>query len=161
MNGFLKHRSLAQQLLCSLVPMLVSGCLWPTSLTDAVSNTQHVHPVFTMADPPFGVIDTSPGTPTPLHLWAEDPDVDLLYMRMFKLATTNAMRVYDRDLYPSKDPKTDVFTANVLPALDLCGLYGDGTELFVIVSDAAFNDTGIGDQSNGLSNENHWQVKCQ
>jgi len=52
MYGILKRLRLAQRLLCTLVPMLAAGCLWPTSLTDAVNDNQNVRPVLISADPP-------------------------------------------------------------------------------------------------------------
>jgi hypothetical protein len=167
---FLHTPRLAQRLLCRLSLMLAcaatSGCLWPTSLTDAVTDNTAVRPVFVpeKVKPAFGDLPSSPGMHIELNLSAEDPngDGDVLHVRLFKKAVADSGRVYTGQEFPiNRQPGSDVFSGPS-QSLDLCGLYGDGTELFVVVSDAPFfNDAGEEASSNGLTSENQWTLRCQ
>jgi hypothetical protein len=174
MKGFFEQLGLAQRLLQGLSLMLActSGCLWPTSLTDAVEDTHNVRPVFDTAavDPRFGDIIRTRGQNTELSLVAEDPnpDGDVLHVRLFQLGnngpTSRSFTGLEIDLHyggVKESPYQPL--AGKFPALDLCTNFADGTELFVIVADGPFKPAGSGmeTEANGLTSENHWQLRCQ
>jgi hypothetical protein len=159
---------MAHGLLIALSTMCAPGCLWPTSLTDAVSTGDNVRPVFTRGVPPFGDIASTAGDFIALEMYAEDPNPDVgdvLHVRQFKLAVGDTTRVYQNETvltHVSGGESNDLYHGT-FPFADLCGSYHDGAEIFVVVADAAFKpvESGMPDQSAGLTSENHWQLKCQ
>ena len=170
MNGILKPTRLAQRLLCTLAPMLAAGCLWPTSLTDAVNDNQNVRPVLISADPLFGAVNRSgnPSQTDTLTVTAEDPNPGTgLTARLFKLGSSGPdSRVWtglqiNSLVAVAGTPNT--YTGAFYPvAVALCDNYPNMQELFVVVADAPFNNaSGFQNQSTGLTNENHWQLVCQ
>jgi hypothetical protein len=160
---------MARGLLFALPMMCASGCLWPTSLTDAVQSGGNVRPVFvdSLTTPHFGEILSAPGAFLPLTLYAEDPNPDVgdvLHVREFVFTVGDTQRRYagfEITLTHIATP-ANTYTGS-FQAFDLCGVYHDGAEVFVVVSDAEFKPVGMGmdDKSDGLTSENHWQLKCQ
>src|SRR5437764_4576636 len=143
MLGFSKRIRVARGLLKALSTMCacaaMSGCLWPDSLTDAVTTGDNVRPVFSAADPPFGEILSSPGQVLELKVTAEDPNPDVgdvLHVREFKLAVGDTTRVYTgfEITLTHQSNTTDAYSGS-FQLSDLCGNFHDGAEVFVVVAD--------------------------
>lgn len=168
MNSISKHGRLAQRLLCMLMPMLACGCLWPTSLTDAVSDNTNVRPVLVGADPDFGIINRSAGQSTSLQVTVEDPTPGImLTARLFTPGSSGPeSRIWTGqsiDAFTKVSGTANTYTGSFYTiGVDLCGNFPNMQELFVVVSDESFsNQAGFQNQSTGLTDENHWQLVCQ
>jgi hypothetical protein len=167
---------MARWLLCSAA-MASSGCLIPTALVEEAQE-QNSRPVLAHADPAFGPLPATAGQALDLRLFAQDPNPDpvtqQLYARLFKLGTTGpTSRIYTGNFTELNYPQgTDIehmplteLTGSLTrtTGLDLCGIFGDGTELFAVVADRPFsNDSGQENTApGGLTNENHWELSCK
>jgi hypothetical protein len=155
----------------------LSGCLWPTSLTDEVQ-AENNRPVFASSDPVFGPLTVVNTQVVDLKLQAQDPnpdkDTNNLYVRLFRLGTTGpTSRIYTFIssvlTYP---PGTDIANHPLTPLSGslfppsgtiLCSNFDDGDELFVVVADRPFsNELGMENTApGGLTSENHWTLRCQ
>jgi hypothetical protein len=176
MKDFAKHIRVARWLLW-LAAMASFGCVIPTALVDEPAEVNS-RPVFSSADPPFGPLPATAGQLTELKLGAQDPNPDpvtnKLYVRLFKLGTTGpTSRIYlgdatDLDYPPGADivhqPLTPLTGSFFGPSgIDLCGAFGDGIELFVVVADRQFSIQPGQETSapGGLTDENHWELSCK
>jgi hypothetical protein len=170
----------------------LAGCVLPTELHE-LEQPPNYRPVFitSLAGPPFGPLPLSRTDRIDLSVAADDANLDdTLYARLFRLgnagATSRAYTGYEITLTFPSTPVTcqpteqmpescDRFrrSGDFFPTgLQLCTLYKDGGELFVVVADRPFckpqpndpNDPCLGKENTapgGLTDENLWELECQ
>ncbi len=169
--------------------LTLSGCLWPTPLHEAPSAKNVDEPpsfVEGSINPPFGPLSVAGvASNPPLNLVAVDPNPDepsppnnqlkngLLHARLFLLGSSGpSSRVFAQHETTLTFPAGTDFNSATLPQLtgsffpdgsDMCALYPNAGDLFVVLADRDFSDTqGMENQApGGLTSENHWELDCK